>query len=184
MSEGYNKVMLLGNLGADPEVRFTAGGTAVLNLRLATTESYLDKDKVRREKTNWHMVVMFGKRGESLAKCLGKGSSIFVEGSLQTSSYEGKDGVKRYKTEVHAANIVFAGGRRNDGDGGPPPDEQGPPQRNGGGGGGGYQNRGGAWSPAGGGGQQQNAPPPQAPAGASYPDDFSNGYEDPDSIPF
>ena len=67
MAEGLNRVMLLGNLGADPELRFTQGGQAVLNMRLATTESYLDKDKVRRERTDWHNVVVWGKRGEALA---------------------------------------------------------------------------------------------------------------------
>src|SRR5215218_4201750 len=116
MSEGLNRVMLLGNLGADPELRFTQGGQAVLNLRLATTETYLDKDKVRKERTDWHNVVIWGKRGEALAKILGKGSSIFVEGSLRTSSYDDRDGNKRYKTEVIANNIILAGGR---GRGGP-----------------------------------------------------------------
>jgi single-strand DNA-binding protein len=112
MAEGFNRVMLLGNLGADPELRFTQGGQAVLNLRLATTESYLDKDKVRRERTDWHNCVIWGKRGESLAKILSKGSTIFVEGSLRTSSYDDKDGNKRYKTEVIVSNVVL-GGRGN-----------------------------------------------------------------------
>ncbi|NUQ77396.1 MAG: single-stranded DNA-binding protein, partial [Polyangiaceae bacterium] len=116
MAEGLNRVMLLGNLGADPELRFTQGGQAVLNLRLATTETYLDKDKVRKERTDWHNVVVWGKRGEALAKILGKGSSIFVEGSLRTSSYDDRDGNKRYKTEVVASNVLLTGGR---GRGGP-----------------------------------------------------------------
>lgn len=107
--------MLFGNLGSDPELRFTQGGAAVLNMRLATTESYLDKDKVRRERTDWHNVVVWGKRGEALAKILGKGSSIFIEGSLRTSSYDDKDGNKRYKTEVIANNVVLAGGRSRGG---------------------------------------------------------------------
>lgn len=109
MSEGLNKVMLLGNLGADPELRFTQGGQAVLNIRVATTESYLDKDKVRRERTDWHSVVVWGKRGEGLAKILTKGSSVFIEGSLRTSSYDDKDGNKRYKTEIHANNVLLPG---------------------------------------------------------------------------
>src|SRR5262249_60556464 len=95
MAEGLNRVMLLGNLGADPELRFTQGGSAVLNMRIATTESYLDKDKVRRERTDWHNVVVWGKRGEALAKILSKGSSLFVEGRLQTSSYDDRAGSKR-----------------------------------------------------------------------------------------
>lgn len=108
MSEGLNKVMLLGNLGADPELRFTQGGQAVLNLRLATTESYLDKDRVRKERTDWHSVTVWGKRGEALSKILGKGSNLFIEGRIQTSSYE-KDGQKRYKTEIVANNVILSG---------------------------------------------------------------------------
>jgi single-strand DNA-binding protein len=113
VSEGLNRVMLLGNLGADPELRFTQGGQAVLNMRLATAESYLDKDKQRQERTEWHNVVLWGKRAEALGKILGKGSTIFVEGGLRTSSYE-KDGAKRYKTEVVASNVIL-GGRGNGG---------------------------------------------------------------------
>lgn len=113
MSDGLNRVMLLGNCGADPELRFTQGGQAVLNIRLATSESYLDKDKVRRERTDWHSVTIWGKRGEALAKILAKGSTIFVEGSIRTSSYEDKEGVKRYKTEVNANNVILAGGKRD-----------------------------------------------------------------------
>lgn len=113
MAEGLNRVMLLGNLGADPELRFTQAGQAVLNLRLATTESYLDKDKVRRERTDWHTVTIWGKRGEALSKILSKGSSLFVEGSLRTSNYDARDGTKRYKTEVNATNVILAGGKRN-----------------------------------------------------------------------
>lgn len=111
MSEGLNRVMLLGFLGADPELKFTQGGAAVLSIRLATTESYLDKDKVRRERTDWHSVTLFGKRAEALSKILAKGSQLFVEGRLQTSSYEDRDGNKRYKTEVIASNVVLVGGR-------------------------------------------------------------------------
>ena len=109
MAEGLNRVMLLGNLGADPELRFTQGGQAVLNLRLATTESYLDKDRVRKERTDWHSVVVWGKRGEALSKILAKGSSLFIEGSIRTSSYEDREGQKRYKTEIVANNVILAG---------------------------------------------------------------------------
>jgi len=109
MSEGLNKVMLLGNLGADPELRVTAGGQAVLKLRLATTESYLDGNNTRQERTEWHSVTLWGKRGEALAKFLAKGDRIFVEGRIQTSSYE-KDGEKRYRTEVVATNVILNGG--------------------------------------------------------------------------
>lgn len=131
MAEGLNRVYLLGNLGADPELRFTQGGQAVLNMRLATTESYLDKNKVRQERTDWHNVVLWGKRGEALAKFLTKGSTLLVEGGLRTSSYDDKDGHKRYKTEVHATNVILTGGRGRGGAevamGGPGPDMAGGP---------------------------------------------------------
>ena len=116
MAEGLNRVMLLGNLGADPELRVTPGGQSVLKLRLATTESYLDRNNTRQERTEWHQVTMWGKRGEALSKFLSKGERIFVEGSLRTSSYE-KDGEKRYRTEVIANNIILSGRGRSEGQG-------------------------------------------------------------------
>ncbi len=182
--------MLLGNLGADPDLRFTQGGQAVLNLRLAVSESYLDKDKVRRERTDWISCVVWGKRGEALAKILAKGSSIFVEGSLRTSSYDDRDGTKKYKTEVHATNIILAGRSRGNGDGGEPQGDQdnSPPRDGGGGGRGGYENRGGDGGGRGrggttsGGGQRPAPQPP--PTQGSYPDDFASTYDDPDQIPF
>lgn len=108
MADGLNKVMLLGNLGADPELRMTSGGQAVLKLRLATTESYVDRNQTRQERTEWHSATIWGKRGEALSKFLRKGDRIFVEGSLRTSSYE-KDGEKRYRTEINATNVILAG---------------------------------------------------------------------------
>lgn len=116
MAEGLNKVLLLGNLGADPELRVTPGGQAVLKLRLATTESYLDKSNTRQERTEWHRITIWGKRGEALAKFLAKGDRIFIEGRIQTSSYE-KNGEKRYSTEVVANNIVLPGRGRGEGRG-------------------------------------------------------------------
>lgn len=113
MADGLNRVMLLGNLGADPELRFTQGGQAVLHMRLATTESYLDKDKQRKERTDWHNVTVWGKRGEALAKILTKGSGVFVEGSLRTSSYDNREGQKVYKTEINATEIILTGGKGN-----------------------------------------------------------------------
>lgn len=118
MAEGLNRVMLLGNLGQDPELKMTSGGQAVLKMRLATSESYLDRNRVRQERTEWHSVVVWGKRAEALSKFLGKGSRIFVEGGLRTSSYEDRDGNKRYRTEVVANNIILAG-RGGSGGGGP-----------------------------------------------------------------
>jgi single-strand DNA-binding protein len=110
MAEGLNRVLLLGNLGADPELRVTPGGQAVLKLRLATNESYLDKNQVRQERTEWHRVTVWGRRAEALGKILTKGDSLFIEGRLQTSSYE-KNGEKRYSTDIIASNIILSGGR-------------------------------------------------------------------------
>jgi single-strand DNA-binding protein len=133
MAEGLNRVLLLGNLGADPELRMTNGGQAVLKLRLATSETYLDRNKVRQERTEWHNVVVWGKRAEALGKILSKGSRIFIEGGLRTSSYDDREGNKRYKTEIVANNIILSGGggggggrggpRSSEGGGGAPPDD-------------------------------------------------------------
>jgi single-strand DNA-binding protein len=109
MAEGLNRVMLLGNLGADPELRMTGGGQAVLKLRLATSETYMDRNKARQERTEWHNVVIWGKRAEALAKILTKGTRIFVEGGLRTSSYDDRDGNKKYRTEIVAQNILLQG---------------------------------------------------------------------------
>ncbi len=135
MAEGLNRVLLLGNLGQDPELRMTSGGSAVLKMRLATTETYLDKNRVRQERTEWHNVVVWGKRAEALSKILSKGSRLFVEGGLRTSSYDDREGNKRYRTEVVANNIILAGGARG---GGGPREEPGPGSEPQGGGGGGY----------------------------------------------
>lgn len=113
MAEGVNKVILLGNLGADPDLRSTQGGQSVLRLRLATTERYMDQNKEWKERTEWHNVTVWGKRGEALHRILTKGSTIYVEGGLRTTSYD-KDGTKVYKTEVVAQNIVLTGSRPND----------------------------------------------------------------------
>lgn len=115
MAEGLNKVMLIGNLGADPELKVLQGGQSVLKLRLATTETYLDRSNQRQERTEWHSVTVWGKRGEALAKILGKGSRIYVEGGIRTSSYE-KDGEKRYRTEINPTNIILCDGGKRDGD--------------------------------------------------------------------
>lgn len=113
MSDGLNVVHLLGNLGADPELRMTAGGQAVLTIRLATSESYLDRERNRQERTEWHTVIVWGKRAEALARILHKGSKINVMGSLRTNSWEGNDGSKRYRTEIQAQRILLCGdGRR------------------------------------------------------------------------
>jgi single-strand DNA-binding protein len=122
MADGLNKVFLLGNLTADPELRMTAGGQAILKVRIACNESYFDKSNTRQERTEFVNVTVWGKRGEALAKILAKGANIFVEGGLRTSSYE-KDGERRYRTEIVASNILLTGRRGTDhGLGGPPPD--------------------------------------------------------------
>ena len=113
MSDGMNRVILIGNLGADPELRHTQGDQAVLNLRMATTESWIDKDGDKKERTDWHNVTIWGKRGEGLARCLNKGSRLCVEGRIQTRSYE-KGGEKRYATDIVANNVVLLDGRRPD----------------------------------------------------------------------
>lgn len=118
MAEGLNRVMLLGNLGADPEYRMTSGGQSVLKLRLATSESYLDRNRVRQERTEWHSVVVWGRRAEALSKFLTKGSRLFIEGAIRTSSYDDREGNKRYKTEVVANNIILAGSGGGAGGGG------------------------------------------------------------------
>lgn len=110
MAEGLNRVMLLGTLGADPDLRATPGGQAVMKIRVATNERYKDRDGAWKERTEWHRVTVWGKRGEALAKILANGSAVFVEGRLQTSSYE-KNGEKRYSTEVVAENVILTGSR-------------------------------------------------------------------------
>lgn len=121
MADGLNRALLLGNLCADPELRVTSGGQSVLKLRLATNESYLDKDRTRQERVEYHSVVVWGKRAEALSKFLAKGSRIFVEGGIRTSSYDDKEGNKKYRTEIVASNIILSGsggGERNGGSGG------------------------------------------------------------------
>lgn len=111
MADGLNRVLLFGNLGADPELRVTQGGQSVLKMRLATTASYFDRDsQQRKERTEWHSITIWGKRAEALAKFLSKGSRLLIEGELRTSSWDGDDGNKRYRTEVNALNVILAGG--------------------------------------------------------------------------
>ena len=109
MSDGMNKVMLLGNLGADAELKYMPSGEAVCDVRMATTSSWFDKEAgARQERTEWHRISIFGKRGEGLAKYLKKGDRIMVEGELRTKKYE-KEGVTHYTTSVIARAVFFAG---------------------------------------------------------------------------
>jgi single-strand DNA-binding protein len=136
MAGGVNKVILVGNLGADPDMRYTPSGQGVCELRIATSESWNDKNGQRQERTEWHRIVVWGKRAEVCSKYLSKGRQVFVEGRIQTRTYDDKDGNKRYITEIIAADVQFLGG------GG----------REGGGGGGGRE--------GGAGGQRNDGPPP------------------------
>ena len=102
---GVNKVILIGNLGADPELKYTPSGAAVSNFSLATNESWVDGKGERQEKTEWHRIVVWGKLAEICHEFLKKGSKIYVEGRLQTRSWDGQDGNKRYTTEVVARDV-------------------------------------------------------------------------------
>jgi single-strand DNA-binding protein len=113
MAEGMNRATLIGNLGADPELRYTQSNTGVLKFRIATTESYKDADGNRQENTQWHQIVLWGKRGEALANILRKGSRCCIEGRIENRSYDGDDGVKRYVSEVVATNIVLLDSRQD-----------------------------------------------------------------------
>jgi len=106
-----NKVILIGRLGADPEVRFTPDGTMVANLRLATDESYKSKDGEKVQKTEWHRIVAFRKLAEICQSYLSKGKQIYIEGRLQTRTWEDKDGIKRSTTEIVASNMRMLDGK-------------------------------------------------------------------------
>lgn len=113
-----NKVFLIGNLGADPEVRFTANSSAVANFRIATTDVWNDKNGQRQERTEWHRIVVWGKQAEHCGEYLKKGRSVCVEGRIQTREWEDKEGAKRYTTEIVADRVTFLGGRGEGGGGG------------------------------------------------------------------
>ncbi|HET9326249.1 MAG TPA: single-stranded DNA-binding protein [Candidatus Eisenbacteria bacterium] len=113
---GVNKVILIGNLGANPELRYTAGQQAVANLRIATTERWTDKSGQKQEATEWHRVVVWGKQAEIVGQYLTKGRQVYVEGSIRTRQWQDQQGQKRYTTEVVARNVQMLGPR---GSGGP-----------------------------------------------------------------
>ena len=121
MARGVNKVILLGNLGADPETRYTASGSAVTNIRLATTDSWRDRQSgEQQERTEWHRVVFFARLAEIAAEYLRKGSQCYIEGRIQTRKWQGQDGQDRYTTEIVASEMQMLGGR-GAGGGAPPP---------------------------------------------------------------
>jgi single-strand DNA-binding protein len=106
-----NKVILIGNLGADPEVRYMPSGDAITNIRIATTDTWKDKNGEKQERTEWHRVAFFGKLAEIAGEYLKKGSQVYVEGRLQTRKWQDKDGNERYTTEIVANEMKMLGGR-------------------------------------------------------------------------
>ena len=178
---GVNKVILIGHLGRDPELRYTQGGTPVCKLNIATTRTYTNKNNDRVEETEWHRVVVWSKQAEHCNNYLSKGRQVYVEGRLQTSSYEDKDGVKKYSTEIIADTVQFLGSRGEGGGGGERGDRGGDRggQRGGGGGGGGGGSRGGGGPPEprgdeGGGGE----------GGGGWTDNYIPSDPGDDDIPF
>ena len=129
MAGSLNKVMIIGRLGRDPEVRYTQGGTAVANLRVATDENWTDrKTGEKQERTEWHTVVLWGRQAEIANEYLGKGRLVFVEGRLETRKWQDKQGQDRYSTEIRGLNFQMldsardgGGGGRSGGSSGPPP---------------------------------------------------------------
>ena len=139
MAEGLNKVLLIGNVGQVPELRSTAGGQSVMTIRMATNERYKNKDGEWTDRTEWHTIVVWGKRAEGLSKILQKGTHLYIEGKLQTRQWDDKEGQKRYTTEIVAREVLLLGKKDANGGGGrsdgpPPPSDD---SYNGGGGGGG-----------------------------------------------
>ena len=119
MARGINKVILIGTLGADPEIRYAASGGAIANVRLATAESWRDKESgEQQERTEWHRVVFFGRTAEVVEQYLRKGSQIYVEGRLQTRKWQDRDGNDKYTTEIVANEMQMLGGRGGGGGGG------------------------------------------------------------------
>ncbi len=116
MARGVNKAILVGNLGADPETRYTSSGSAVTNLRLATTDSWRDKQSGElQERTEWHRVVLYGRLAEVAAEYLRKGRQVYVEGRIQTRKWQGQDGQDRWTTEIVANDMQMLGGRAEGG---------------------------------------------------------------------
>ncbi len=119
MARGINKVILVGNLGADPEMRHTGGGTAVTTINIATSESWTDKQSgEKQERTEWHRVKLFGRLAEIAGDYLKKGRQVYIEGSLRTDKYTDKAGVERYSTDVIASEMQMLGGNEGGGGGG------------------------------------------------------------------
>ena len=167
MAGSVNKVILIGNLGADPETRYTAGGSAITTVSLATSESWKDKQTGEaKERTEWHRVKFFGRLAEIAGEYLKKGRQVYIEGSLRTNKYTDKEGVERYTTDIVANEMQMlggpGGGGGGEGGGGGWSRDRG--ERPGGGGGGG--------APRGGGGAPASSRPAQKPADTFEDDDI------------
>lgn len=124
-----NKVILIGRLGKDPELRTTQGGSSVCNMTLATDESYTDRDGNKHEQTEWHRVTAFNKQADNCAQYLHKGSMIYVEGKLSTRKWQDQGGQDRYTTEIKADRVQFLDSKPSNGNGGQQPRQQAPQQR-------------------------------------------------------
>jgi len=163
MARGINKVILVGNLGADPETRYSANGGAITTIRIATSEAWKDKQTgENQERTEWHRVKFFGRLAEIAGEYLRKGRQVYVEGSLRTDKYTDKEGNERYTTDIIANEMQMLGGMGGEGAGGggaPRGGDRGPRQ--------GSPDRGGRDAPAG----RGDAPSRQAPADADFSDD-------------
>jgi single-strand DNA-binding protein len=188
-----NKVMIIGNLGKDPEVRHTANGKSVCNMRLATTDTWSDQSGERQERTEWHTVVVWGKQGENCGQYLSKGRPVYVEGSLQTRKWQDKEGHDRYSTEIVADRVQFLGGGQGgggqggggQGGGGQGGGGQAGGSQGGGGGGGGGGSYGGGQGGGGGGGGYDGG----SQGGGGNSGGGGGGYDGPpgpsdDDIPF
>lgn len=125
MPAALNRATIIGNLGADPDMRYTASGKGVCELRVATNESWKDRDGNKQEATEWHRVIVWGAHGEACAKHLAKGRQVYVEGRIKTRKWEDKEGNARYTTEIVASNVQFlsGGGERGGRDEPPPPSD-------------------------------------------------------------
>lgn len=168
MSRGINKVILVGRLGNDPDVRVTAGGSAITTISIATSESWKDRNTgQQQERTEWHRVVFFGRLAEIAGQYLKKGSQVYVEGSLRTNKYTDKNGIERYSTDINANELQMLGGNQN--------------SQQGGSSGGSYGNQGGSGGSSGNNSQRYNQ---NNKAKDSF-DPNSYGFDQPDDdIPF
>ncbi len=121
MANGLNKAILIGNLGRDPEVRYTPGGLAVANFSMATSETWTNKEGEKETRTEWHRIVAWGKLGEICGEYLSKGKQIYIEGRIQNREWEDKEGNKRYTTEITASQMLMLGSRESAGESRPSP---------------------------------------------------------------